>query len=180
MPDIAQRWTWERSLRHSHCGNCIANCGYHLYTTDGEAVFQEVSGDMPALAGVPDYNPLGCQKGTVWHTHRDTGDRVTHPLRRVGERGGGQWERITWDEALGAVADAIIDAHEEEGATSVMIDEGPQGGRSRRWVGHGSRRRSAPSPSTATRRSATSTSGTTSPSVGSSAGRPPTTRSAPT
>lgn len=128
MPDIAQRWTWERSLRHSHCGNCIANCGYHLYTTDGEAVFQEVSGDMPARPGVPDYNPLGCQKGTVWHTHRDTGDRVTHPLRRVGERGGGRWERITWDEALDAVADAIIDAHEEEGATSVMIDEGPQGG----------------------------------------------------
>lgn len=128
MTTMQERWAWERSFRHSHCGNCIANCGYHLFTADGEAVYQEVSGDVPGIDGIPDCNPLGCQKGAVWHTHRDAGDRVTHPMRRVGERGSGAWERIGWDEALDTIADAIIDAHEGEGASSVMIDEGPQGG----------------------------------------------------
>jgi DMSO reductase family type II enzyme molybdopterin subunit len=128
VTNVAQRWTWERSYRHSHCGNCIANCGYRLYTTDGEAVYQEVSGDIDAVDGVPDFNPLGCQKGAAWHVQRDSGDRLLYPLRRVGERGSGEWERISWDEALDTIADAILDAHDEEGAHAVLIDEGPQGG----------------------------------------------------
>ena len=31
-------------------------------------------------------------------------DRILHPLRRVGPKGGGEWERISWDEALGEIS----------------------------------------------------------------------------
>jgi anaerobic selenocysteine-containing dehydrogenase len=43
---------------------------------------------------------------------------VLHPLKRVGPRGSGQWERITWDEALEQVAvkvrEAIVDGRTDE------------------------------------------------------------------
>ncbi|RIK07194.1 MAG: hypothetical protein DCC49_10600 [Acidobacteria bacterium] len=121
-------WSWERVYWHTHCSNCLANCPSHLYVKGNDAIFQEPSGDLPEIEGVPDMNPLGCNKGAVWHTQITGGDRVLYPMKRVGERGSGQWERISWDEALNAVADAIIDAHEEEGAHSVMIDEGNECG----------------------------------------------------
>ena len=34
-------------------------------------------------------------------------DRVLHPLKRVGERGSGNWQRVTWDEALDDIAQRL-------------------------------------------------------------------------
>lgn len=129
MPaNATERWAWDKVTWASHCGNCIANCSYRLYTTDGEVVFQEQSGGMPAHHGIPDMNPLGCQKGGGWHAQLSSGDRILHPMKRVGERGSGEWERIGWDEALDTLADAVIDAIEEGGPHAVLIDEGAESG----------------------------------------------------
>ncbi|GGH21233.1 dehydrogenase [Alsobacter metallidurans] len=46
-------------------------------------------------------------------------DRVTHPLRRVGPKGSGQFERISWDEALDIVAAKFLEAERDFGAESV-------------------------------------------------------------
>lgn len=125
---VSELWSWDAVHWQTHCSNCLGNCPYHFYTKGNEGVFQEVSGDLPAIDGIPDMNPLGCNKGAIWHTQITSGDRISHPMRRVGERGEGRWEEITWDEALNTVADAIIDAHEDEGAHSVVIDEGNECG----------------------------------------------------
>lgn len=125
---VADHWKWERVRWTTHCSNCLGNCPYHLFINDNGVVFEEVSADLPEIEGAPDMNPLGCNKGAVWHTQITSPDRIAYPMRRVGERGSGEWERISWDEALDAVADAIIDAHVEEGAHSVVIDEGNECG----------------------------------------------------
>lgn len=124
----ARRWKWERVHWTTHCSNCLANCPYHLFVKNDRVVFEEISGDLPEIDGVPDMNPLGCNKGAVWHTQITSPDRISYPMRRVGERGSGRWERISWDEALSEVADAIIDAQQDEGAHSVIIDEGNECG----------------------------------------------------
>ncbi|KAA0235388.1 MAG: Selenate reductase subunit alpha [Acidimicrobiales bacterium] len=123
-----QRWSWDQVTWASHCGNCIANCAYRIYVADGKVVHQEQSGGLPAYEGVPDMNPLGCQKGGAWHTQADGDERLLHPLRRVGERGSGEWEQISWDEALDCLADAVIDGIEGEGVHSILMDPGPESG----------------------------------------------------
>ena len=50
--------------------------------------------------------------------------RIKYPLRRVGERGSGRWERISWDEALTQIADKITDVCLEDGPESVVYDFG--------------------------------------------------------
>ncbi len=48
----------------------------------------------------------------------DDPERILHPLRRIGERGGGKWERVSWDEALdevaGRIRKAIVDGRKDE------------------------------------------------------------------
>ncbi|MBX7159702.1 MAG: molybdopterin-dependent oxidoreductase [Acidimicrobiia bacterium] len=124
-----RRFTYERVTWGSHCTNCIATCSYRVFTGAGGVRFEEQSGVFPQTQpGVPDRNPMGCQKGAGWSAQIDSGDRVLYPLRRRGERGAGEWERISWDEAVTTVADAILDTVEESGPEAVLVDEGPEGG----------------------------------------------------
>jgi anaerobic selenocysteine-containing dehydrogenase len=46
-------------------------------------------------------------------------DRLLYPLKRVGPKGSGQFERISWDEALDTVANAFLNAEQQHGAESV-------------------------------------------------------------
>ena len=46
-------------------------------------------------------------------------DRLLHPMKRVGPKGSGQFERITWDEALDLTAAAFLKAEAEHGSESV-------------------------------------------------------------
>ncbi len=46
-------------------------------------------------------------------------ERLLHPLRRTGPKGSGQFERISWDEALDTVARAFLSAEEEFGSQAV-------------------------------------------------------------
>ena len=124
----ASRWTWDEVRWVSHCGNCIANCTYRAYVKDGVIVHQEQSGGITGYDGIPDMNPLGCQKGGAWHLGASGGERLLHPLRRVGERGSGRWEEVSWADALDQLADGIIDALEAEGAHGILIDPGPESG----------------------------------------------------
>ncbi|MBW2274517.1 MAG: molybdopterin-dependent oxidoreductase, partial [Deltaproteobacteria bacterium] len=73
---------------------------------------------------VPDQNPRGCQKGACYSDLQVSGSRVLHPLKRVGPRGGGQWKRISWDDAYSEIADRIIDAAVESGSETIIHDHG--------------------------------------------------------
>ena len=123
------RWTWERVTWGTHCLNCLAGCPYRVFSRNGEVAFEEQAGTIdPVASGVPDMNPLGCQKGGAWSAQLTSEDRVLHPLRRVGERGSGQWEQITWEEALAEVAEAVVTAIDEDGPEAVVFEESVEGG----------------------------------------------------
>ena len=120
------RWGWG-----SHCVDCYpSNCPYRVYVKDGVIVREEQSGTLPVIEpGVPDMNPMGCQKGGSWSRLLYGGERVLHPLRRAGERGEGRWQRISWDEALSEIADNMLDAIQADGPESIVrIGTPGQGG----------------------------------------------------
>jgi len=48
-------------------------------------------------------------------------DRLMYPQRRVGARGEGKWERISWDEALGTIAEKLNDIKTKYGPEQVAM-----------------------------------------------------------
>jgi DMSO reductase family type II enzyme molybdopterin subunit len=51
--------------------------------------------------------------------------RVRYPLKRVGPRGSARWKRVSWDEALGEIAEAMLDTLVEDGSDRIVWDLGP-------------------------------------------------------
>jgi len=117
-------WTWDRITFGSHTNGCSpGGCPFYVYSKNGVVWREEQVGRNDAAdPAYADYNPLGCQKGCSFHEVLYSGHRLKHPIQRVGERGEGRWRRIGWDEALAQIADAIIDAIEEHGSDTVIMD----------------------------------------------------------
>lgn len=117
-------WTWDSVTWGSHTNQCApGGCSFRVYAKNGLIWREEQSARSYASnPDYPDYNPQGCQKGCGFHNTLTTPERIRYPLRRVGERGSGQWQRVSWDEALTDVADAILDAHRDHGTESFLVD----------------------------------------------------------
>jgi len=121
-----QRWVWDRVVHSSHArANCISACSWNVFIKDGIAWREEQNAIYEASeAGVPDFNPRGCQKGACFTHVMYEPSRILYPLRRVGPRGGGKWKRVSWDEVLGEIADAMIDTAVQHGTDSIIYDHG--------------------------------------------------------
>lgn len=119
---------WDNIAMGSHCVDCFpGNCPLYVFVKDGRVVREELAGNLETVEeGVPDMNPMGCQKGVAWSRQLYSPDRILHPLRRAGERGEGKWEEISWEVALDEVADAMVDAIEEIGPESIVHDGSPE------------------------------------------------------
>jgi DMSO reductase family type II enzyme molybdopterin subunit len=134
-----EKWKWDKVTWGTHAVDCYpGGCPFRVYTKDGKIMREEQSGDMrPIEDGIPDMNPMGCQKGACWSHCHYSPDRVTTPLKRVGERGEGKFEEVSWDEALDDIADKMLDALEEQGPESIITPLTPELGAqgARAWSG---------------------------------------------
>ena len=103
-----------------HCVNCQGNCAWDVWVDAGGRITREnQSASYPAIApDVPDANPRGCNKGVQHSQVLYEADRLLYPMRRVGPRGGGKWQRISWDEAITEVATQLY---------QTMLRRGPAG-----------------------------------------------------
>ena len=130
------KWTWDSVAWATHCVDCYpGSCMYHIYLKDGKVAFEEVAGSAPKLFDdVPDKNPMGCQKGAAWSRTLYGQERLRYPLRRVGERGAGNWEQVSWDDALADIAEHMLDAIEQSGPETIIHEMTPaEGGTMSIW-----------------------------------------------
>jgi len=106
------------TTRPTWCGLCHSRCGLLLELEDGLAV---------GVRGDPDH-PLSrggiCARGKLILEHLDHPDRLNHPLRRVGARGSGRFERVSWEEALDDVAARLSALRKESGAETLAFSRG--------------------------------------------------------
>ncbi len=124
---MRNKWTWDRVARGTHGTNCTGNCAFNVYVKNGIVWREEQQGEyQPSVAGVPDYGPRGCNKGLRHAKYMYGKQRVLYPMKRVGERGAGQWERISWEQAATEIADKFIDYNLEHGPRSISTQLGTQ------------------------------------------------------
>jgi anaerobic selenocysteine-containing dehydrogenase len=124
------KWTWDKVTWGSHSVDCYpGGCPWRVFSKDGKIVREEQAGTFaPVEQGIPDMNPMGCQKGACWSHCHYSQDRVTQPLKRVGERGEGKFEPIPWEQALSEIADGMLDAIDDQGAASIITLFTPEPG----------------------------------------------------
>ncbi|MGI6217051.1 MAG: molybdopterin-dependent oxidoreductase, partial [Coriobacteriales bacterium] len=64
-----------------------------------------------------------CMKGVLSAQIPYAKNRVLHPLKRVGERGEGKWEQISWEQALDEICDKIKKSTEKYGPRSIVLNQ---------------------------------------------------------
>jgi anaerobic selenocysteine-containing dehydrogenase len=78
--------------------DCPDTCALLVTVEDGVATAVKGDPDHPTTAGVL------CTKVSRYTERTYHADRLLHPLKRVGRKGEGKFERISWDEALATIA----------------------------------------------------------------------------
>ncbi len=111
----------EVKLVHTSCRACISNCGVIAHVQNGRVIKLEGDPADPMSQG------RMCPKGlsgiqALYHPNRNK-----YPMKRVGERGGNQWERITWEEAIDTIADALMEMKDKTGLEGLLCTTGGGG-----------------------------------------------------
>jgi anaerobic selenocysteine-containing dehydrogenase len=100
-----------------------SGCGLLLTVENGR--ISRVRGDPQAPHGTGGYI---CAKGAALPEKLYSPRRLTRPLRRRGPRGTGEWEEVTWEEALNTVAAGLLRVKEQYGPEAVAFIQGtPKG-----------------------------------------------------
>ena len=111
----------------SACYSCNMCCEVLVF-------IDEVTGEILKVEGDPDSpitRGLLCTKGLAARDLVYNPGRLRYPLKRVGKRGEGKWERISWDEALETIAGELLRYRERYGPEGVAFLQGTIRGWSR-------------------------------------------------
>jgi anaerobic selenocysteine-containing dehydrogenase len=81
-------------IRKTTCYMCACRCGINVHMKNGQVAYIEGNRDHPVNQGVL------CAKGSAGIMQVNAPSRLRAPLKRVGPRGSGKFEEISWDEAL--------------------------------------------------------------------------------
>lgn len=107
-------------IRKSICTICDprTQCGLDLYIKDGKIIKVEGSEENPYSKGTL------CSKGAATRQYVYSEDRLKTPLKRIGPRGSGKFEPISWDEALETITARFNTIKDECGPEAIAFFAG--------------------------------------------------------
>lgn len=112
----------ETKLVPTFCDLCFWNCGIIAKVVNGQVVKLDGNPADPASRG------RLCARGNAGTGLLYDPDRLKHPMLNVGKRGEPQWKKVSWDEALGFIADKMKMIKKKYGAESIAcMSHGPGG-----------------------------------------------------
>ena len=95
-------------VKQTTCYMCACRCGINVHLRDGKVRYIEGNRDHPVNRGVL------CAKGSAGIMQHYSPARLRAPLKRVGERGSGEFEEISWDEAYEIAAGWLAPLREKD------------------------------------------------------------------
>src|SRR4051794_10847122 len=98
--------------------DCPDGCSWVVTVEDGVATRLRGNREHPYTAGAL------CAKVNGYLEHTRAADRLLYPLRRVGKKGDGRFERISWDEALAEIASRLLSIRDEFGGEAIWPFQG--------------------------------------------------------
>lgn len=108
----------EETIAWSQCNvNCGGNCIFQWHSKDGKIQYMETDN-----IGDADFQARACLRGRSMRKWINHPDRLLYPMKRVGKRGEGKFERISWDEAIQTIHDKLEHIYGTYGPESVFIN----------------------------------------------------------
>ena len=122
-------------IRYTTCSeHCFSMCVIKAHIRNGKIWSIEPDDTInKGIAREDGYLPNGlidkcmisarpCSRGYTHIRNINAPNRVLYPMKRVGERGEGKWERVSWDEALDTIAGKLKEMKEKYGPYSIGDD----------------------------------------------------------
>ena len=108
------------TLKNTFCDICAPgpHCGVTCYLKDGEIIKVE------GTTGHPTNRGKLCARGLAARDYIYRRDRIQTPLKRVGEKGGGKFIPISWDEAMDTIAEKLSAIKAESGPHATAFYSG--------------------------------------------------------
>lgn len=115
--DTAAQTSAGEQLFNCACrSNCMGACNFNAHVRDGKLL-------KLTPAAYPDDGYRGsCLKGISYVERIYSPTRIKFPMRRAGERGENNWERISWDEAVNEIAEKFKSISDKYGPKAVVFD----------------------------------------------------------
>lgn len=111
----------EEQIIRTSCRACIQNCACFAHVRNGRVISLEGDPCDPMSKG------RMCAKGLAGVSALYNPNRMKYPMKRVGERGENNWERISWKEAIDTIADAIWELDQKGDSMQLLTTTGGGG-----------------------------------------------------
>ena len=105
-------------IKKSVCPVCDRACGINAYVLDGKIIKIEGCETSPGGKGYL------CPRGISGRGYIYKKNRILYPMKRIGERGEGRFERISWDEAYRIIAEQLGEVKRTYGPQAVTFYSG--------------------------------------------------------
>lgn len=106
------------TIAWSQCNvNCGGNCVFQWHSMDGKILYMESDN-----TGDVDFQSRACLRGRSMRRWINSPDRLMYPMKRVGKRGEGKFEQISWDEAIDTISSELKRVIDTYGNDAVYVN----------------------------------------------------------